>query len=51
MWSAWLIVIYTLTCLVVILFLVSIVWFIQNDRKRKRMIDESIANPQKATEV
>ncbi|CDH93253.1 Plectrovirus-related protein [Caenorhabditis elegans] len=51
MWSPWLIVIYTLMCLVVIFFLLSIVYFINADRKRRKLIEDSIVNHQKATEV
>ncbi|KAK6015716.1 hypothetical protein OSTOST_18832, partial [Ostertagia ostertagi] len=38
MWSAWLIVIYTITCLLVIGIIAIGVWFVRVDMQRSKMI-------------
>ncbi|CAJ0589400.1 unnamed protein product [Cylicocyclus nassatus] len=51
MWSAWLIVIYTITCLLVIGILAVGVWFVRVDMQRSRMISEKYVDTSKATDV
>ncbi|KAK5983848.1 hypothetical protein GCK32_017090 [Trichostrongylus colubriformis] len=51
MWSAWLIVIYTITCLLVIGILAIGVWFVRVDIQRSKMISEKYVDTRKATVV
>ncbi|KHJ83801.1 hypothetical protein OESDEN_16495 [Oesophagostomum dentatum] len=51
MWSAWLIVIYTITCLLVIGIIAVGVWFVRVDIQRSKMISEKYVDTSKATDV
>ncbi|KAK6759142.1 hypothetical protein RB195_016388 [Necator americanus] len=51
MWSAWLIVIYTITCLLVIGIIAIGVWFVRVDMQRSKMISEKYVDTSKATDV